>query len=250
MGSVLLPDACPGVDSECQCWCSLAAIRNSCLDLQGCPPGLGQPRWLRYLSCPQAVPASPRQWLAPGAQQRLLPRAQGGFGVSWGPSSGQSVCRQGCKRPAGFGVSFPSAGALPGMAGIQFGAVVGGRAQEHPPALCCDRGDRAQPVLQGLNPFTQQPPFPFGSCFPWKNRSQLHLLLMFAAGWEAECPVLRGCPQQSWQSSLTGTDPSSHHCCGDQSDLLGEIWVFPSTKKGSVILESMIPGVCPCALPG
>lgn len=90
----------------------------------------------------------------------------------------------------------------------------------------------------------------FDSYFPRKNRFHLQLQLLISTGCGAECPVLTGCPQQSWQNSLPGTDPSSHHCCGDQSDLLGEIWAFSSAKKVSVIVEYIIPGVCLSILPG
>lgn len=62
-----------GVDPECQCWYSIAAVRNSCLDPEAASGGSGV---VSHLSCLQGVPASPRPCLAPGAQQELLPCAR------------------------------------------------------------------------------------------------------------------------------------------------------------------------------
>lgn len=252
-----------GVDPECQCCHSIAAVRNSCLDLEAAPGGSGV---LPHLSCLQAVPVSPRQCLAPGAQQGLLPCAwhpglhdPGGFGVSWSHSSGhcawrhlekRRACRrQGCRRPAVLWCVLPqsmispwdSVPALPAPASAsrcRFGAVAGGRAQGHHPAPWCDRGHRAPASAPGGWTHSHSSHVPMDSYFPSKNRFHLQLLLLFSPGCGAECPVLTGCPQQSWHSSLPGTDPSSHRCCGDQSDLLGEISVFPSTKKVSCIHNS------------
>lgn len=132
----------------------------------------------------------------------------------------------------------------------QLGAVAGGKAQRHHPAPGCDRAHRAQRVLTGCEPILTAATSHLVPIFPRKLDSISSCCCCFPLDAELSALCSRGARSRAGRVPCLAQIPAPTAACGGQSDLLGEIWGFSSTKKVSAILAFIIAGLCPCILPG